>query len=138
MDIDHISLAITHATAPAFMLGAVAGFISILNNRLDRIVERCRALRAGASSAADDDAAKTVGAALTRRAVLLGNAIYFSVLSALATSVMLVAAFGAALLGIGHGVIVAIMFVAALALLGAALVNLALELRTHMATIDLD
>ena len=137
MDIDHISLAITHATAPAFMLGAVAGFISILNNRLDRIVERCRALRAGASSA-DDDAAKTVGAALTRRAVLLGNAIYFSVLSALATSVMLVAAFGAALLGIGHGVIVAIMFVAALALLGAALVNLALELRTHMATIDLD
>jgi hypothetical protein len=29
-DIDQLSSAISHATAPAFMLGAVAGFLSIL------------------------------------------------------------------------------------------------------------
>ncbi len=138
MDIDHISVAITHATAPAFMLGAVAGFVSILNTRLDRIVERGRALRAGSAPGVEAASAAKVGAALTRRAVLLGNAIYFGVLSALATSILLVAAFGAALLGVGHGVIVALMFVAALILLSASLVNLALELRVHMSTITID
>jgi len=44
-DIDHLSAAISHATAPAFMLGAVAGFLSILIARLERIADRNRALR---------------------------------------------------------------------------------------------
>jgi hypothetical protein len=41
--------AISHATAPAFMLGAVAAFLSILIARIDRIVDRSRALRAATS-----------------------------------------------------------------------------------------
>ena len=44
-DIDQLSEAISHATAPAFMLGAVAGFLSILIARLERIGDRRRALR---------------------------------------------------------------------------------------------
>ena len=46
-DIDQLSAAISHATAPAFMLGAVAGFLSILIARMERIVDRNRSLRAG-------------------------------------------------------------------------------------------
>jgi hypothetical protein len=42
-DFDHLSSAISHATAPAFMLGAVAGFLSILISRMERIVDRLRA-----------------------------------------------------------------------------------------------
>lgn len=44
-DVDHWSLAISHATAPAFMLGAVAGFLSILIARLERVAEKSRTLR---------------------------------------------------------------------------------------------
>ena len=35
-DIDHLTQVISHATAPAFLLGAVAGFLSILVTRLER------------------------------------------------------------------------------------------------------
>ena len=75
---------------------------------------------------------------LERRVMLLGRAIYFGVLSALVTSALLIAAFASALLGIGHGAIVAVMFVVALALLMTCLINLALEIRIQLATMGLD
>ncbi len=49
--INQLSEAISHATAPAFMLGAVAGFLSILIARLERIADRNRALRAAGEPA---------------------------------------------------------------------------------------
>jgi hypothetical protein len=42
---DQLSAAISHATASAFMLGAVAAYLSILISRLERVVERNRAIR---------------------------------------------------------------------------------------------
>jgi hypothetical protein len=135
-DIDHLGLVISHATAPAFMLGAVAAFLSILIQRMERLNDRLRALRADRSSAADpmDALLQPLG----RRLLLLGRAIYFGVLSALVTSALLISAFAAALLGVGHGAIVAVMFVVALALLMACLVNLALEIRIQLTTMGLD
>jgi sterol desaturase/sphingolipid hydroxylase (fatty acid hydroxylase superfamily) len=135
-DIDHLGLVISHATAPAFMLGAVAAFLSILIQRMERISDRIRVLRADGSSGADPKEALLQ--TLDRRVLLLGRAIYFGVLSALVTSALLIAAFASALLGVGHGVIVAAMFVVALALLMTCLVNLALEIRIQLATIGLD
>ena len=44
-DIDQLSTAISHATALAFMLGAVAAFLSILIARLERVGDEQRALR---------------------------------------------------------------------------------------------
>ena len=135
-DIDHLGSVISHATAPAFMLGAVAAFLSILIQRMERISDRIRALRADDLSGADPKDALLQ--TLRRRVLLLGRAIYFGVLSALVTSALLIAAFSSALLGIGHGAIVAVMFVVALALLMTCLVNLALEIRIQLATIGLD
>ena len=135
-DIDHLGLVISHATAPAFMLGAVAAFLSILIQRMERLSDRIRALRAGDSSGADTK--QVLLPTLERRVMLLGRAIYFGVLSALVTSALLIAAFASALLGVGHGAIVAIMFVLALGLLMTCLVNLALEIRIQLATIGLD
>jgi hypothetical protein len=74
-DIDHLGLVISHATAPAFMLGAVAAFLSILIQRMERISDRIRALRADDSSGADSK--KALLQALDRRVMLLGRAIYF-------------------------------------------------------------
>jgi hypothetical protein len=118
------------------MLGAVAAFLSILIQRMERIDDRLRALRAdGASVGGPEDA---LSERLVRRVSLLRRAVYFGVLSALVTSALLIAAFAAALLGFGHGAIVAVMFVVALALLMTCLVNLALEIRLQLIATDLD
>ena len=133
-DIDHLSEAISHATAPAFMLGAVAAFLSILIARLERIADKNKALRSDANLDSND----RLAAAFLRRMELLGRAIYLAVLSALATATLLVLAFLAGLLGIGHGQIVALMFVLALLLLMTSLVQLAREIRVYMAHMHLE
>ena len=134
-DIDHLSEAISHATAPAFMLGAVAAFLSILIARLERIADKNRALRSSDSTL---DPSNKLSAAFGRRMELLSRAIYLAVLSALATSALLILAFLAGLLGIGHGRVVATMFVLALMLLMGALVHLAREIRVYMAYMHLE
>jgi hypothetical protein len=134
-DIDHLGAAISHATAPAFMLGAVAAFLSILIARLERVADKNRALRTSDPSL---DQADGLAAAFARRMELLSRAIYFAVLSALLTAALLIGAFFAALIGIGHARIVAMMFVAALALLMASLVELAREMRVYMAHMHLE
>ena len=68
----------------------------------------------------------------------MSRAIYFAVLSALMTGRLLVAAFLAALVGIGQREMTALMFVVSLALLMAALVELAREIRIHMANMHLE
>jgi Protein of unknown function (DUF2721) len=134
-DIDHLSEAISHATAPAFMLGAVAAFLSILIARLERIIDKNKALR---SSDANLDPTGVIAASFARRIELLSRAIYLAVLSALLTAALLILAFLAALVGIGHGQVVATMFAAALALLIASLVELAREMRVYMAHMHLE
>ena len=70
--------------------------------------------------------------------VLLSRAIYFAVLSALLTAALLITAFLAALVGIGHGHFVALMFAVSLVLLMASLVELTREIRVHMANMHLE
>ena len=94
-DIDQLSVAISHATAPAFMLGAVAAFLSILIARLERVADKSRALRSPDAAAVDPSGA--IAASFSRRMVLLSRAIYFAVLSALVTAAFLISAFIAAL-----------------------------------------
>jgi prefoldin subunit 5 len=134
-DIDQLSQAISHATAPAFMLGAVAAFLSILVARLERVADKIKALR---TSDADLDPTGKVAASFARRLELLSRAILFAVLSALFTAALLIGAFLTALVGIGHGQIVAALFAAALALLMASLVELAREMRVYMAHMHLE
>jgi len=137
-DIDQLSTAISHATAPAFMLGAVAGFLSILVARFERIGDRSRSLESADGAALDPVTKKAAAASYVRRMDLLNHAILFAVLSALVTATLLISAFICALMGIGHGVLVALFFVIALALLMVALVELTREIRVHMATRRLD
>jgi Protein of unknown function (DUF2721) len=117
------------------MLGAVAGFLSILIARLERVADKLRMLR---TSDASLDPTGVVAASFGRRMELLSRAIYFAVLSALLTAALLIGAFLAALVGIGHGQIVAVMFVAALALLIASLLDLTREMRVYMAHMHLE
>ena len=118
------------------MLGAVAGFLSILIARLERVADKMKALRS--ADAATADPAGTLAASFSRRMVLLSRAIYLAVLSALVTAGFLIAAFVAALEGIGHARLVATMFALSLGLLIGALVELTLEIRVYMANMHLE
>jgi hypothetical protein len=71
---DQLSTAIAHATAPAFMLGAVAGFLSILIARLERIGDRRRALRSNDGTL--DTSLSTVETSYSRRMLLLSRATF--------------------------------------------------------------
>jgi len=134
-DIDQLSVAISHATAPAFMLGAVAAFLSILIARLERIADKSKALR---SPDANLDPPGVVASSFAQRMELLSRAILLAVLSALVTAALLIFAFLAALVGIGHGQVVATMFTLALMLLMASLTQLAREIRVYMAHMHLE
>ncbi len=137
-DIDHLSAAISHATAPAFMLGAVAGFLSVLIGRMERVGDRNRVLQSGGGDVIDPSLKDTITRSFARRMQLLSRAIFYAVLSALITAALLIGAFLAALFGFSHGGFMAVMFVVALALLVVSLVELAREIRVHMATMHLD
>jgi hypothetical protein len=69
---------------------------------------------------------------------LLGRAIFFAVLSALVTAALLIGAFIAALGGVSHARLIAMMFVVSLGLLIASLVDLTREIRIYMANMHLD
>jgi hypothetical protein len=136
--LDNLETAIAHATAPAFLLGAVAGFLSILVSRLERVVDRVRARRSAPNAPADEELDARLSQALRRRMRLLSHAIFLSVLSALCTAALLIFAFLCAIFSFGHNTGLALMFMTALALLIASLVELARELRVSMRVLDMD
>jgi hypothetical protein len=131
-----LSQVIAQVTAPSFLLGAVAAFISVLIARMNRIIDRSQALHA----IGDDDPSraglKTDIPRLKRRAALLNRAILFSGLSAIVTSVVVIVAFVSAFLNFQHEYGVAVLFVLALGFFTASLVDLVREVRIALHEFD--
>ena len=135
-DVDQLAQIMSHATAPAFILGAVAGFISILIGRMETIVGRIRSL----NEIADDDAAraqlKSDIPRLKRRAKLLNSAIRSALGSGICTSLLLVVAFVSAFFGLRHEYGVGLLFVVAVVLLGTSLFRFTQEVRIGLSEAD--
>jgi cytochrome c biogenesis protein CcdA len=135
-EVDQLAQIMSHATAPAFILGAVAGFISILIARMETIVGRTR----GLNEIADDDAAraqlKSDIPRLKRRAKLLISAIRFALGSGICTSLLLVVAFVSAFFRLRHEYGVGLLFVVAVVLLGASLFRFTQEVRIGLNEAD--
>ena len=125
--ISHLSQVISQAVAPAFILGALAGFIGVLVTRLNRIIDRCRLL------ADDQDQRARAGGAdlnsLNARANLINVALFWAVTSALVTLLLIIVAFADALLEVPHERGASVLFIIALLLFGASLVNFGREIR---------
>ena len=81
------------------MLGAVAAFLSVLVGRMERIMDRNRALQSGGADALDPSLKDAIAKSFARRMQLLSRAIYYAMLSALITAALLMVAFLAALAG---------------------------------------
>jgi hypothetical protein len=134
--ITQLSQVIGQVTAPAFLLGAVAAFISLLISRMNRIIDRSQALNA----IRDDDASKAHLKSdiprLKRRAALLNSAILFSAVSAIVTSLLVIVAFVCAFYNLRHEYGVAVLFVVALGFFTVSLVYLVRE--SHIALNEFD
>ena len=80
-DTGQLSQVMVQATAPAFILGAVAGFISILLGRMTSVIDRVRSL----NEIADGDTArahlKSDIPRLRKRAKLLNSATHLALVS---------------------------------------------------------
>jgi hypothetical protein len=134
--ITQLSQVITQVASPAFLLGAVAAFTSLLIGRMNRIIDRAQVLNEIGENDPSRAYLKTDIPRLKRRAVLLNKAIYFSTLSAITTSLLVIVAFICAYLNFAHEYGVAVLFVLALVFFTASLVNLARE--TSIALHDMD
>ena len=134
--VTQLSQVIGQVAAPAFLLGAVAAFTSMLISRMNRIIDRSQALNA----IRDDDASKAHLKSdiprLKRRAALLNSAILYSTVSAIITSLLVIVAFVCAFYNMAHEYAVALLFVVALGFFTVSLVYLAREARIALNELD--
>lgn len=130
-----LSQVITQVTAPAFLLGSVATYTSVLIARMNRIMDRLHVL----SAIGDDQPSKALKPdipLLKRRAALLNKAILFSTITAITTSALVIVAFVSAYLNFAHEYGVALLFILALVFFTASLINLARDTRIALHEID--
>lgn len=133
--IEHLSNVISQVAGPAFLLAAEAQLLSVLVSRLDRIVDRSRAL----ADLSDEDAQahrKMELPILRRRAVLVHRSIYWGVASCVVTCFLVIVAFASALLRLRHEYGAALLFMVAMALFTAALIAFAKEVKLGYSEID--
>jgi len=125
---NQLSLVISQAAAPAFLLGAVASFLSVLVAHMSRVVDRLRAI----DDIPDGDAKAGLKAALPDlrlRVALIHRAIYWAVGSGIVTCLLMVVAFGAAYIGARHEPVAGVFFALSLGLFTASLISFAREVR---------
>ncbi len=135
--IDQLGRIIANVAAPAFLLGAVAAFISVLISRINRVVDRAQVIH----SIPANDAARAFLKAdlprLRRRARLLNRSLFCSVVAAILTAMIIIVAFVSALLHFAHEYGVAILFMLAMLMFSLSLVDLARETRIALHDNDL-
>ena len=134
--ISQLALVISQAAAPAFLLGALAAFIALLINRLNRIVDRTAVL----NGIPDHDAARSRLKAdlprLMRRAAMMNRAIFWAVVASIAVTLLIIVAFVTAFFQLRHEYGVAIFFLISLGAFTISLIDFAREVRIALSEYD--
>src|ERR1700712_1701116 len=126
-DIDRLTQIFSNAIAPAFFLGAVAAFVSLMMSRLPAASESIKGTRALPTQ--DGAAVKnsmSLGT-LTRRARLLSDGIILSLGGGMCATLLLAVLFASQFFSLHHAYGAAVLFIAATLLLGVALFRFAQE-----------
>jgi hypothetical protein len=134
--VSQLSQVISQAVAPAFLLGALAAFISLLILRMNRVVDRSQNLNAIDDADTARVHLKADLARLKQRAVLLNSAIFYASISAIFATLLVIVAFVSAFFGIEHERGIAVLFIINLGFFAAALINLAREARIALHEFD--
>jgi hypothetical protein len=133
--ITDIAHGIQLAVAPVFLLSGVGVTLTVLTNRLARIIDRARALE-GALPASTDSRAAVMRAelgVLSRRARLVNRAITLCTSCALLICVVIVTLFTGVALGRDLSLLIVVLFVTALSAFIGALLAFLLEIRAATA-----
>lgn len=126
-DIDRLTQIFSNAIAPAFFLGAVAAFVSLMMSRLAAVNEGIKATKAlPEQDCAAVGSSMSVGP-LTRRARLLSDGILLSLGAGVCATLLLAVLFTSQFLGLKHVYGGGILFFVATLLLGVALFRFAQE-----------
>ena len=124
LQVTEIGHVIQLAVAPVFLLSGVGIILTVLTNRLARVVDRARRLEdaADTADAPERDALQRQLRVMARRARLMNRAITLSTISALLVAVVVVTLFLGAFFDFNTSLPIAAMFILAmLALIGALL-----------------
>jgi hypothetical protein len=131
-----IARLVQSSIAPVFLFSGVAAMLSVLTNRLARIVDRARTLEAklvahpGSTGQLHADLL-----VLARRARYINVAISLCAVSALLIALVVVTLFANAFLGYNLGAVIALLFVVAMLVLSAAFIAFLLEVRQATAAL---
>jgi uncharacterized membrane protein YgcG len=134
--VSQLSQVITQAIAPAFLLGALAAFISVLILRMNRVVDRSQLLNAIATNDIARAHLKADIPRLRQRSILLNHATFFAAMSAIFATILVMVAFVSAFFNIEHERGIAALFIITLGFFAAALVNFARETRIALHEFD--
>jgi hypothetical protein len=129
---NQLALVISQAAAPAFLLGAVASFLSVLVAHMSRIIDRARAINAMPDQDSNKAALKATLPQLKLRATLVNRAIYWAVACGISTCLLMIAGFGSAYFGFKREPGAAILFTLSLALFTFSLLSFAREVKVAM------
>ncbi|MCP4617461.1 MAG: DUF2721 domain-containing protein [Bradyrhizobium sp.] len=127
--IDQLSRIIGNVAAPAFLLGAVAAFISVVMSRINRVIDRSQFLHEISEGDGPKAYLKADIPRLRRRASLLNRSLLCAIVSAILTALIIIVAFISAMFGVAHEYGVAMLFIGALVLFCGSLIELARETR---------
>ena len=134
--INQLSQIISQVVAPAFLLGAVASFVSILAGRMNGVIDRMRYINDLPHEGHAKSRLKQDLPRLRRRVDLLQRSLLFAIASGVAGAMLIVVAFGAAMVHRDHVWGTALLFTASMILLCISLVLLAAEVRIGLSEFD--
>jgi hypothetical protein len=134
--LDQLSRIIGSVAAPAFLLGAVAAFISVLVSRMNRVIDRSQFLHRITDSDGEKVYLKSDIPRLKRRAELLNRSVFYATMCAIVTALLIIVAFVSAMLHLAHEYGVAVFFILALSFFLLALIDLARETRMGLSDFD--
>jgi hypothetical protein len=135
--ITDIAHGIQLAVAPVFLLSGVGVTLTVLTNRLARIIDRARSLEGSLPTVTEGAAAAihTELGVLSRRARLIHRAITLSTTCALLICVVIVALFAGVALGRDLSGLIVVLFIAGLCAFIGALVAFLLEIKAATASL---
>ena len=129
---ENVAKLIQLALGPVFLISGVGITLSMLTNRLARIVDRARTLETQRESTSNDKKLATIDADLKiifRRARYINSAIALSTTSAFLTALVVTLLFASEFTPLGVGGAIALMFVASMASLSVAFLMFLIEVR---------
>src|SRR5262249_7379006 len=127
---------ISMAIAPSFLIGGITALIAVMISRFNIIIDRSRSLHAIDENDVQRGHLRADIPRLMHRAALVNRAVMLLIGSALSLTLLVLLSFVAAFTGIQHVPGAALLFALALALLAAALITFALEVRQALNALD--